>query len=147
MRGPPSACAFAASLLGVAFAASSQDIGNAAIGKWKTFDDQTGKAMSITEVYRTKTGAICARIVETLNKPNATCDACPGDRKGKPIAGMVVFWGMREEDGVWGGNGFKPSTGMSFKVKRLRLLDHGSKLEITGCKFFFCRTVIWERVK
>ena len=134
-------------LLCIAFAARGQDIGSAAIGRWKTFDDVTGKAMSITEVYRTKSGAIAARIVETLNKPNATCDACPGDRRGKPIAGMVVFWGMRQENGLWDGNGFKPSTGTSFKVKRIRLLDHGRKLEITGCKFVFCRTAIWERVK
>ena len=147
MRARLLAFSMAMPLLGIAFAAAGQDAANAAIGKWKTYDDETGKAMSITEVYRTKTGAIAARIVETLNKPNATCDACSGDRKGKPIAGMVVFWGMRQENGLWGGNGFKPSTGMSFKVKRLRLLDHGRKLEITGCKFVFCRTAVWERVK
>lgn len=147
MHGSLSVCLLAMPLLGVPFVAAGQDIANAAIGKWKTFDDQTGKAMSITEVYRTKTGAIRARIVETLNKPNATCVACPGDKKGKPVAGMVVFWGMRQENGLWGGNGFKPSTGTSFKVKRIRLLENGRKLEITGCKFIFCRTAIWERVK
>ena len=137
----------AAPLLGIAFAAPSQSAADAAIGRWKTYDDKTGKAMSITEVYRTKAGAVVARVVKTLNKPNATCDKCTGDRKGKPIAGMIVFWDMKQEDGEWVGKGFKPSTGDSIKVKRLRLLDGGKKLVITGCKLVFCRTAVWERVR
>ena len=141
--------AFALTMLlpGHAFAANTQDTADAYIGKWKTYDDETGKPMSITEIYRTKTGSIAARVVETLNKPNATCDKCSGDKKGKPIAGMIVFWGLKRNGDYWGGNGFKPSTGMSFKVKRVRLLEGGRKLEITGCKLVFCRTATWERVK
>ena len=130
-----------------AFAASAQTT-DPVIGKWKTFDDETGKAMSITEVYRTKNGAVAARVVESLNKPNATCDECSGDKKGKPVAGMMVFWDMKQEDGVWGGGkGFKPSTGDNFKVKSVKPIDGGKKLEITGCKLVFCRTATWERVE
>ena len=130
-----------------AFAASAQTT-DPVIGKWKTFDDETGEAMSITEIYRTKTGSIAAKVVETLNKPNATCDKCSGDKKGKPVAGMMVFWDMKQEDGVWGGGkGFKPSTGDSFKVKSVKVVEGGKKLEITGCKLVFCRTATWERVE
>jgi uncharacterized protein (DUF2147 family) len=134
-------------LLCIALPAAEQHAADAVIGLWKTFDDETGKPMSITEVYRTKTGGVAARVVKTLNKPNATCDKCPGDRKGKPIAGMIVFWDMKHQDGEWGGKGFKPSTGLNFTVKHIQLVENGRKLEITGCKFVFCRTVTWERVK
>ena len=140
------ASALSLPLFGIAFAAAAQD-DSAALGKWKTYDDVTGKAMSITEVYRTRSGAIAAKVVETLNKPNATCDKCTGALRGKPITGMVVFLGRRQDDGALSGTGFKPSTGMTFKVKRVRLVDDGDKLEITGCKLVFCRTAMWERVR
>ena len=146
MRNKFFATVLALPLLAAVFAASAQSP-DPVIGKWKTFDDETGKAMSITEVYRTKNGAVAARVVESLNKPNATCDRCSGHRKGKPIAGMVVFWDLKNDNGSWGGKGFKPSTGLSFTVKRVKLVDGGKKLEIVGCKLMICRTVTWERVK
>ena len=31
------------------------------LGKWRTIDDETGKPMSITEVYRTKSGRASCR--------------------------------------------------------------------------------------
>ena len=147
MRTKFFASVLAMPLLAAVFAASAQTP-DPVIGKWKTFDDETGKAMSITEVYRTKNGGIAAKVVETLNKPNATCDKCDGADKGKPIAGMLVFWDMKQEDGVWGGGqGFKPSAGEHFKVKSVKAVEGGKKLEITGCKFVFCRTAHWERVE
>ena len=146
MRIKMFACLLALPLMASAFAASAQN--DSLIGKWKTFDDESGKAMSITEVYQTKNGAIAAKVVETLDRPNGTCDKCSGDKKGKPVAGMMVFWDMEQEDGVWGGGkGFKPSTGDSFKVKSVKLVEGGKKLEITGCKLMFCREARWERVE
>ena len=135
-------------MLAAVFAASAQaPAADPVLGKWKTFDDETGKPMSVTEVYRTKNGSIAAKVVETLNKPNAACEKCSGDQKGKPITGMMVFWDMKQTDGVWGGGkGFKPSTGDSFKVKSVKVSADGKHLEITGCKLVFCRTGKWERV-
>ena len=49
-------------LLAVTFAATAQTP-DPVLGKWKTFDDETGKAMSVTEVYRTKNGSIAAKVV------------------------------------------------------------------------------------
>ena len=146
MRNKLLATLLAMPLLGIAFAAASQTAADPVIGKWKTFDDETGKAMSITEVYRTKNGGIAAKVVETLNKPNATCDKCDGADKGKPVTGMLVFWDVKQTDGVWGGGqGFKPSAGEHFKVKSVKASADGKHLEITGCKFVFCRTGKWER--
>lgn len=121
---------------------------NSPVGKWKTLDDKTGKAMSLTEVYVAKDGTYAAKVLETLDRPNGVCTECSGKDKNKPVAGMMVFWGVKKTaDGGEGGSGFKPSSGESFKVKTIKLVDGGNKLEVTGCKFVFCRTGTWQRAE
>lgn len=130
-------------LLAASFAAAAQ---SSPLGRWKTIDDETGKPMTIVEVYQAKNGTLAAKVVETLYTPNAVCTACSGKDKGKPIIGMPVLWNLKAMGGGWGeGNGFKPSTGDSFKAKSVKLVDGGSKLEITGCKMMFCRSANWVR--
>lgn len=131
-------------LLAASFVASAQ---NSPIGRWKTIDDETGKPMTIVEVYEAKNNTLAAKVVETLYAPNAVCTKCSGKDKGKPIIGMPVLWNLKVISGGWGeGSGFKPSTGDSFKAKTVKLLDGGSKLEVTGCKMMFCRSANWVRV-
>ena len=130
-------------LLAASFAAAAQ---SSPLGRWKTIDDETGKPMPIVEVYQAKNGTLAAKVVETLYTPNAVCTACSGKDKGKPIIGMPVLWNLKAMGGGCGeGNGFKPSTGDSFKAKSVKLVDGGSKLEITGCKMMFCRSANWVR--
>lgn len=116
------------------------------IGKWQTLDDETGKAMTVVEVYETKNGTLAAKIVENI-AASPTCDKCSGKDKGKSIIGMPVLWNLKSKgNGVWGdGNGFKPSSGDSFKAKSVELADGGSKLKVTGCKLMFCRTATWVK--
>ena len=134
-----------ASIASLAFSVSAQDH-SSPLGKWKTLDDKTGKAMTITEVYEAKNGTLAAKIVENLGMP-ATCEGCSGVNKGKPFVGIVTVWNMKaNKDGSWGGgNGYKPSEDTSFKAKSMKLIDGGNKLEITGCKAIFCRTATWVR--
>ena len=134
----------AAALASIAFSVSAQDH-SSPLGKWKTLDDKTDKPMTITEVYMTKNGMMAAKIIENLGLP-ANCTTCSGEHKGKPVVGMVTLWNLKEKDGVWGGgNGYKPSEDTSFKVKSIKLVDGGNKLEVTGCKSIFCRTGTWVR--
>lgn len=115
------------------------------IGKWQTLDDETGKAMTVVEVYEGKNGTLAAKIVENI-AASPTCDKCSGKDKGKSIIGMPVLWNLRNENGTWGGgNGLKPSSGDSFRAKSVKVVDGGKKLEITGCKGPFCRTATWVR--
>ena len=132
-------------LAAVSFSASAQNPASP-IGRWKTLDDKTGKAMTITEVYTTKNGTLAAKIVENLGGPE-TCANCSGDYKGKPIVGIVTLWNLTaNKDGTWGGgSGYKPSKDTSFKAKTVRLTDGGKKLEVTGCKAVFCKTAVWVR--
>lgn len=117
------------------------------VGRWKTIDDETGKPMTIVEVYQAKNGTYAAKVVETLYAPNASCTECEGKDKGKPIIGMLVLWNLKPISGGWGnGSGFKPSTGDSFKAKSVKLTNGGNNLEIEGCKLMFCRTAKWVKV-
>lgn len=134
----------AAALASLAFSASAQNHASP-LGKWKTLDDKTGKAMTITEVYMTKNGTMAAKIVENLGLP-ATCAECSGEYKGKPTVGIVTLWNLKESNGVWGGgNGYKPSEDTKFKVKSIKVIEGGKKLEVTGCKAIFCRSATWVR--
>ena len=130
----------------VAFSANAQNAASP-VGKWKTLDDKTGKAMTVTEVYQAKNGTLAAKIVENVGNLPANCTTCSGDHKGKPIVGMVTLWNLKaNKDGTWGGgNGYKPSEDTSFKAKTVKLADGGNNLEITGCKSIFCRTATWVR--
>lgn len=146
MRTKLFALLLALPLLAVAAATLAQSA-TSPIGRWKTIDDETGKAMTVVEVYTAKNGNLAAKIVENLAAP-PTCEKCSGKDKGKSTIGMPVLWDLKNKDGTWGdGRGFKPSTGDSFKAKSIKLVDGGKKLEVTGCKAaFFCRTATWIRV-
>lgn len=134
--------ALAVGLATVPMIASAQQ---SPVGKWKTMDDETGKAMTVVEVYEAKNGTLAAKIVENIAAP-PTCSKCSGANKNKPILGMNVLWNLKNKGGQWGdGNGFKPSTGDNFRAKSVKVIDGGRKLEVTGCKAIFCKTATWVR--
>lgn len=117
------------------------------LGRWKTLDDESGRPMTIVEVYEAKGGTLAAKIVGNIAAP-PTCARCSGADRNKSIIGMHVLWDLRNKDGVWGqGKGFKPSSGDRFTVKSIRLVDGGNKLQITGCKAIFCREARWVRAE
>lgn len=117
------------------------------IGRWKTLDDETGKVMTVTEVYQAQNGKLAAKIVEAVDPAAAVCTKCDGAKKGKSTVGMPILWNLSPMAGGWGGGeGYKPSAGMSFKAKSVKLVDAGNKLEVTGCKFIICKTATWVRV-
>lgn len=133
--------ALATALAAIALPASAGDPS----GRWKTLDDETGRPMSVVEVSTTG-GKLSARVVETLNEPNAKCTECSGADKNKPVIGMRVLWDLTLKNGVWSnGSGFKPSTGDGFKARSVVPSADGRTLEITGCKLMFCRTARWVR--
>ena len=133
----------AAALASLAFSASAQ---NSPIGKWKTLDDQTGKVMTISEIYETKNGTFAAKIVEAVGVP-ATCTTCSGKNANKPMVGIVTLWDLKaNKDGTWGGGkGYKPSEDRNFNAKSMKLIDGGKKLEVRGCVSIICRNATWVR--
>ena len=116
-------------------------------GKWKTIDDETKEAKSIVEVFKKADGKYYAKIVQLLQKPeNANCVKCSDDRKNKPLVGLEIIRGLKQDGQEFNsGTITDPKSGKSYKciVKR-----EGNKLNLRGYVGIptIGRTQIWEKV-
>ena len=118
-------------------------------GKWKTIDDETGKAKSIIEIYE-KSGKIYGKVVEILDASRAKelCQDCPGEDAKKPIMGLNVIKGLKKDsDEYSGGQILDPKNGKLYKC--LIVLESQDKLKVRGYIGFSLlgRTQYWYRVK
>ncbi len=119
-------------------------------GRWRTIDDKTGAAKSIVVIRIVNDEA--QGIVERVFAPPAPnehpmCDGCPGELNGKPIVGMRVMWGFRQNGSDWeGGRVFDPEGKKTYRGK-VRVVDNGRKLELRGFVGIplFGRTQTWVR--
>ncbi|MGQ4659104.1 DUF2147 domain-containing protein [Lysobacter sp. F6437] len=120
------------------------------VGSWTTIDDDTGKAKSVVEIYETRDGSLAGRVVDVLQSDqgeNPVCNKCKGDRKGQPVEGMVIMWGLERDGDSWeGGKILDPANGKEYSVKVTPSTD-GSKLEVRGFMGFSLlgRTQTWMR--
>ena len=119
------------------------------IGKWKTIDDETGKAKSIVEIYE-KSGKIYGKVIEILEVENKkrVCINCSGDDKNKPILGMIVIKGLSKDGNKYGsGKILDPKNGKLYKC--FITLEGNGKLKVRGYIgiSLFGRTQYWYRVK
>ncbi len=117
-------------------------------GKWKTLDTETGNTESIVEVYE-KNGKAYAKIIEILNKENEArvCDACKGNNKNKPILGMVILKGLKQDGKEWNnGKILDPKNGKYYKC--YITLVNATKLKLRGYVgiSLLGRTEYWYRV-
>ncbi len=92
------------------------------------------------------------KVAELMNletdDPNPTCDDCPGERKGQPVKGMTILWGVEREGNEWsGGTILDPESGDTYDAS-LELREGGQKLDVRGFIGFSMlgRTQTWERV-
>ena len=134
-------------LSGLALRAAPADAAATPAGRWRTFDDKTGKAKAIIVLYEEK-GLLFGR-VETLVDPDAVkiCDKCSDERKGQAVTGMVVVRRMKKDgDEYTGGDILDPKNGSVYRCK-MRLVDQGRKLSVRGYLGFsvFGRSQTWIR--
>ncbi|MBA8883103.1 DUF2147 domain-containing protein [Dokdonella fugitiva] len=122
---------------------------NTPVGTWTTIDDATGKPKSIVQITETD-GKLEGKVLEVLQSeqgPHPVCKACDGERKDKPVEGMVILWDVVKDGDVWdGGRILDPKNGKTYKVK-LTMLDGGQKLDVHGYIGFALlgRSQVWER--
>ncbi len=122
-------------LIGVAFAPCEQanDTASSPAGRWKTFDDATGKLKSIVDI-RERDGVFDGTI-ETLFDPpvpHPTCYLCSGAKKDVPLVGLQVLWGFHADGSQWsGGQVLDPETGKIYRAS-MALEDGGKKLRLHG---------------
>ena len=126
---------------------------NTPVGLWRTIDDD-GKTEKST-VRITAAGGVLTGKVEHITDPakaNELCTKCEDDRKDKPIVGMVIISGAKqdaEETDKWtGGMILDPVKGSSYKLI-LKLTDGGKKLDVRGYigSPMFGRTQTWIRAE
>jgi uncharacterized protein (DUF2147 family) len=120
-------------------------------GLWRSVDDKTGESKAEIRIAD-KGGALAGNIVKTLRKdakPDAVCDECTDDRKGKPIAGLEIIRGGSKAEGkdVWeNGKILDPENGKEYRAS-FTPIDGGKKLEVRGYLGPFWRTQTWNRVQ
>lgn len=103
-------------------------------GRWRTFDDHTGKPRGIVLIYE-QSGQFFGKLERSLDpaRVNKICDLCKDDRKNKPVTGMVLVRRMkRDDDGEYGGGDIlDPDNGTVYRCKA-RLAEGGKKLVVRG---------------
>jgi uncharacterized protein (DUF2147 family) len=119
------------------------------IGKWKTIDDETGKAKSIIEIYE-KSGKIYGKVVEILDMEHKKdlCTNCDNEDRNKPIVGMTIIKGLSKNGSEYGsGKILDPKNGKIYKC--MMALEGNDKLKVRGYIGFALigRTQYWHRVK
>lgn len=113
------------------------------IGTWETIDDSTGEAKSHVKIYE-RDGKLYGKIIKPLRNPDATCDKCTGDDKGKPIKGLIIMWALQWDGSAWsGGKIFDPEKGKTYRCK---IWIEGKDLKVRGYWGPFFRTQTWHRV-
>ena len=106
------------------------------VGLWKTIDDNTGKVRSlvrVTNVNGEYKGTIEKLFRAADQDQNPKCDKCEGALKDKPIIGMTILTGLRQESDEEYENGkiIDPENGKTYSSK-LTLDESGKKLELRG---------------
>jgi uncharacterized protein (DUF2147 family) len=121
------------------------------VGLWRNIDDKTGEAKAEIRIVD-QGGALSGKIERRLTKdakPDAKCEECTDDRKGKPMDGLEIIRGARKAEGkdVWeGGKILDPENGREYTL-RLTPQDGGRKLDVRGSFGPFGRTQSWVRVQ
>lgn len=122
--------------------------GQSVLGKWKTIDDRNGETKAIVKMFM-KDGLLYGKIEKILEKgkEDATCIKCKGDRKDKPVTGMVIIDGFeKNKKGEYKGNTlFDPEQGMTFRGKIWLDPDNPDRLKVRGYLAFLFRTQTWVR--
>lgn len=81
-------------------------------GYWDVLDPASGVLKFTAEFYKYK-GLYHARVVHLHPEaPLKTCLDCPEPFKNKPLEGMDIIWGLKQEAGEWtGGKILNPEGG------------------------------------
>ncbi len=119
------------------------------LGTWKTVDDETGEAKSFVEIFE-KDGKFFGKITKILSaNEDAVCDACKGNKKNKPIQGMMIIEDMKPDGQSFkGGKILDPESGNTYKCKIWVSENDPDVLNVRGIHWTgLYRTQSWNRVE
>lgn len=118
-------------------------------GKWKTIDDETGKAIAVVEIYE-RGGKIFGKVHDIIDPKdrNKVCSNCTGEDKNKPILGLTVIKGLLKDGSEYNsGKILDPKHGRLYQC--FITLESKDKLKVRGYIgiSLFGRTQYWHRIK
>lgn len=119
------------------------------VGLWKTIDDETGEAKSLIRI--TESNGTLSGVIEKIlppGDPQATCEACKGSLKDKPVLGMQILTGMKPgKDGYEGGTIMDPNNGKTYKCLLWLDPENTARLNVRGYigVSLFGRSQVWLR--
>ena len=121
------------------------------VGLWKTIDDDGKTEKSLVRI--SENGGVLTGSIEKIfdaSRQTGVCDKCEDDRKNKPVLGLQIIRGVKQDADdktLWGGGEvLDPEKGKTYKT-RLKPIEGGKKLEMRGYLGFFYRTQVWVRVE
>ncbi len=118
------------------------------LGMWKTVDDRDGVEKSYVEVYESD-GKVYGKVTKLLKEPaDKVCDKCKGERKNKPLMGMVVIEGLSKiKDSYGNGRIYDPVSGNDYGCSIWLEKDKPNELRVRGKHWSgIYRTQTWYRV-
>jgi len=125
---------------------SSHVVAQDILGKWETYDDKTGAKKSVVEIFK-KDDKYFGKIVERFSKDkDKVCTECEGDKKNKPLTGLVIIENLEKDDGKFiDGTITDPETGDVYDLN-MELIEK-NKLKVRGYIGFSLlgRTQYWLR--
>lgn len=121
---------------------------NEIVGQWKTIDDNSGKARSIVEIYKSN-GKYQGKIIQLFRdageEQDPVCTECSGSDKSKKIIGLQIIKDLEYDDEEWDdGTILDPENGKTYDCK---LWIEDGELKVRGYVAFFYRTQTWKKYK
>ena len=124
------------------------------VGLWKQIDDETKQERSLIRIVDDGGGVLSGRVEKIIDPSRAAmvCDLCPGDLKGRPMLGLQILKGMKQnadDKTLWdGGQILDPNNGKTYKA-RMTPTDGGKSLSVRGYigTPLLGRTQTWQRVE
>lgn len=119
------------------------------VGRWKTIDDETGRAKSIVSIYEQDGmffGKIDTLFREEGEDPDPLCDKCPQNdpRYNQRVKGMVILENLKKKGKEWkDGKILDPGKG---KIYDCKMWIEDGNLKVRGYLLFLYRTQTWYRV-
>jgi Delta7-sterol 5-desaturase len=119
-------------------------------GKWTTYNEETGSALSVIEIRKTNNiieGKVSEVFLEPFQGDDPICTKCSGERKDKKVISMNFLWGFKKDGDDWtDGKILDPARGEVYNSK-LWLEDNNTmKVRGYGIMDLFYRTQTWKRI-
>jgi len=123
---------------------------NPATGLWKMVEPDKTVFIRTSEENGKLVGKVEKKILKNgTDATTGVCEKCTGDLKNKPLAGLMMIWGMEKEKdtGKWtGGKILEPDTGKIYACQ-IESTPDGKQLKVRGSILFISKTTTWDRVE